>query len=93
MRLQGAKALRAGALTREDRFDNLHPVVVEMFHTLQDLLEVIKMCWLLTQLVLSSGLKTETVHLHVNFDVTDVGIQVFFVLFFFLFKYTYFRGK
>ena len=40
VRLQGAKALRAGALTDEDRFDHLHPVIVEMFHTLQDLLEV-----------------------------------------------------
>ena len=40
VRLQGAKALRAGALTPEDRFEHLEPVIVEMFHTQQDLLEV-----------------------------------------------------
>ena len=40
MRLQGAKFLRAGAHTATERFDNLHPTVCELFHTLQDFLEV-----------------------------------------------------
>ncbi|CAC5378815.1 unnamed protein product [Mytilus coruscus] len=39
VRLQGAKSLRAGAFTAEDRLEHLTPIVVEMFHTLQDFLE------------------------------------------------------
>ncbi|CAC5402478.1 unnamed protein product [Mytilus coruscus] len=34
-----AKSLRAGAFTAEDRLEHLTPIVVEMFHTLQDFLE------------------------------------------------------
>ncbi|WAR02013.1 hypothetical protein MAR_008571 [Mya arenaria] len=36
VRLQGAKALRAGAHTATERFNHLHPIIVELFHTLQD---------------------------------------------------------
>ncbi|XP_033748132.1 uncharacterized protein LOC117333109 [Pecten maximus] len=39
VRLQGAKNLVAGALTPKDRLEHLYPVIMEMFHTLQDLLE------------------------------------------------------
>ncbi|XP_048249938.1 uncharacterized protein LOC124128741 isoform X2 [Haliotis rufescens] len=42
VRLQGAKALREGCHTQQERFEQLEPVVVEMFHTLQDFLE--KLC-------------------------------------------------
>ena len=41
VRLQGAKALRLGAFTSKDRFEHLNPVIVEMYHTLQDFLEVL----------------------------------------------------
>ncbi|KAL4220323.1 hypothetical protein ACF0H5_020730 [Mactra antiquata] len=44
VRLQGAKSLRAGAHTQSDRFDHLYPVIIEMFHTLQDFLEVSLLC-------------------------------------------------
>jgi hypothetical protein len=40
VRLQGAKALRQGSHTPQERFDQLDPIIVEMFHTLQDFLEV-----------------------------------------------------
>lgn len=40
-RLQWAKALRSGAHTSLERFDNLSPMIIELFHTLQDFLEVI----------------------------------------------------
>lgn len=40
VRLDGAKTLRMGAHTRTERFDNLFPVVVEMFHMQMDFLEV-----------------------------------------------------
>ncbi|XP_033729432.1 uncharacterized protein LOC117318570 [Pecten maximus] len=40
-RLQGAKSLRAGAHTQQERFEQLYPIVIELFHTLQDFLEVI----------------------------------------------------
>lgn len=40
-RLQWAKALRSGALTSLERLDNLSPMIVELFHTIQDFLEVI----------------------------------------------------
>ncbi|CAC5399352.1 unnamed protein product [Mytilus coruscus] len=36
VRLQGAKSLRAGAFTAEYRLEQLTPIVVEMFRTLQD---------------------------------------------------------
>ncbi|XP_045169989.2 uncharacterized protein LOC123532592 [Mercenaria mercenaria] len=39
VRLDGAKNLRLGAHTAQERFDNLCPVVVEMFHTQMDFLE------------------------------------------------------
>lgn len=39
VRLDGAKNLRLGAHTPEERFDNLCPVIVEMFHTQMDFLE------------------------------------------------------
>ena len=41
IRLQGATALRNGSLTSTDRLEHLNPVIVEMFHTLQDFIEVI----------------------------------------------------
>ena len=41
VRLQGAKALRNGSLASTDRLEHLNPVIVEMFHALQDFLEVI----------------------------------------------------
>jgi hypothetical protein len=40
VRLQGAKALRNGSLTSIERLEHLNPVIVEMFHTLQDFLKV-----------------------------------------------------
>ena len=42
VRLDGAKNLRIGAHTAEERFDNLYPVIVELFHTQMDFLEVYK---------------------------------------------------
>uniref|UniRef100_A0A8W8NTK5 DUF6589 domain-containing protein n=1 Tax=Magallana gigas TaxID=29159 RepID=A0A8W8NTK5_MAGGI len=39
VRLQGAKACQDGALTAADRLEHMEPIIVEMFHTLQDLLE------------------------------------------------------
>ncbi|OWF51396.1 hypothetical protein KP79_PYT24309 [Mizuhopecten yessoensis] len=39
VRLQGAKAVQDGALTAVDRLEHLEPIIVELFHTLQDLLE------------------------------------------------------
>ncbi|XP_052089389.1 uncharacterized protein LOC127726061 isoform X1 [Mytilus californianus] len=42
VRFQGAKTLRAGAHTKQERFDQLYPIVIELFHTLQDFLE--KLC-------------------------------------------------
>ncbi|CAC5399355.1 unnamed protein product [Mytilus coruscus] len=36
---KGAKTLRAGAHTKQERFDQLYPMVIELFHTLQDFLE------------------------------------------------------
>ena len=39
--LQGAKALRLGAFTAKDWLEHLNQVIVEMFHTLQDFLEVL----------------------------------------------------
>ena len=41
VRLDGAKSLRAGAHTRAERFENLCPILVEMFHMQMDFLEVI----------------------------------------------------
>ncbi|KAH3815947.1 hypothetical protein DPMN_144486 [Dreissena polymorpha] len=40
VRLDGAKSLRLGAHTKEERFENLCPVVVEMFHMQMDFLHV-----------------------------------------------------
>lgn len=40
-KLQWAKALRSGAHTSLERFDNLSSMIVELFHTLQGFLEVI----------------------------------------------------
>lgn len=42
IRLQGAKSLRAGAHKQSERFDHLDPIIIELFHTLQDFLE--KLC-------------------------------------------------
>jgi len=39
-RFQGAKSLRAGTRTRQERFEQLYPMIMELFHTLQDFLEV-----------------------------------------------------
>ncbi|CAC5415326.1 unnamed protein product [Mytilus coruscus] len=39
VRFKGAKTLRAGAHTKQERFDQLYPMVIELFHTLQDFLE------------------------------------------------------
>ena len=39
-RFQGAKSLRAGTHTRQERFEQLYPMIMELFHTLQDFLEV-----------------------------------------------------
>ncbi|XP_013409173.1 uncharacterized protein LOC106172813 [Lingula anatina] len=39
VRLEGAKNLKAGALTKTDRLEHLNPIIIEMFHTRQDLLE------------------------------------------------------
>lgn len=40
-KLQWAKALRSGAHNSLERFGNLSPMIVELFHTLQGFLEVI----------------------------------------------------
>ncbi|XP_062608458.1 uncharacterized protein LOC134270281 [Saccostrea cucullata] len=42
VRLEGAKALRKGTHTAVERFDQLNPFIIELFHTLQDFLE--KLC-------------------------------------------------
>ncbi|WAR03079.1 hypothetical protein MAR_009637, partial [Mya arenaria] len=39
VRLDGTKTLTLGAHTPKERFDNLFPVVVEMFHTQMDFLK------------------------------------------------------
>ncbi|KAL4230439.1 hypothetical protein ACF0H5_010821 [Mactra antiquata] len=39
VRLDGAKTLRLGAHTTQEKFDNLYPVIIEMFHTQMDFLE------------------------------------------------------
>lgn len=41
VRFEGAKALRDGCLTVQERFDQLNPIIIELFHTLQDFIEVI----------------------------------------------------
>lgn len=38
---EGAKALRDGCHTVQERFDQLNPIIIELFHTLQDFIEVI----------------------------------------------------
>lgn len=38
--LQSAKNLRRGCFTQAERLEHLHPIIVEMFHTLMDFLEV-----------------------------------------------------
>ena len=40
VRLQEAKTLRSLSVTPEKRYDHLHPIVCEMWHSKQDLLEV-----------------------------------------------------
>lgn len=40
VRFQGAKSLCAGCHTYQERFEQLHPMIIELFHTLQDFLEV-----------------------------------------------------
>jgi hypothetical protein len=40
IRLQEAKNLRILSITPEKRFDDLHPIVCELWHSKQDLLEV-----------------------------------------------------
>lgn len=42
VRLQGAKFLRAGCHTATERLEILYPVVVKLFHTVMDFLEVKK---------------------------------------------------
>ncbi|XP_061170356.1 uncharacterized protein LOC133179673 [Saccostrea echinata] len=42
VRFQGAKALRAGCHTIQERMEQLNPIIIELFHTLQDFLQ--KMC-------------------------------------------------
>lgn len=41
VRFEGAKALRDGCHTVQERFDQLNPIIKELFHTLQDFIEVI----------------------------------------------------
>lgn len=38
--LQSAKNLRRGCFTQAERLEHLHPIIMEMFHTLMDFLEV-----------------------------------------------------
>lgn len=40
VRLQEAKNIRSLAVTPERRYDDLHPIVCEMWHSKQDFLEV-----------------------------------------------------
>lgn len=40
VRLDSAKNLRAGVHSSIERFEHLHPIVEELFHVQQDLLEV-----------------------------------------------------
>ena len=40
VRLQGAKNLRLGAHLPKERFENLEPMIIELFHTLMDFIEV-----------------------------------------------------
>ena len=45
VRLESAKRLRAGAHSSTERFEHLNPIVEELFHVQQDLLEVIYIIW------------------------------------------------
>lgn len=40
VRLQGAKLLLAGSHTSEEGLENLSPMIIELFHTMQDFLQV-----------------------------------------------------
>lgn len=42
VRLQSSRTLRAGAHTAHERLEHVQPVICEMFHTLQDFIEVIQ---------------------------------------------------
>ncbi|XP_021372556.1 uncharacterized protein LOC110462743 [Mizuhopecten yessoensis] len=42
VRLQSAGTLRAGAHTAQERLEHLQPVICEMFHTLQDFIEILQ---------------------------------------------------
>ncbi|XP_046578506.1 LOW QUALITY PROTEIN: uncharacterized protein LOC124286205 [Haliotis rubra] len=56
VRLQGVKALKEETHTVQSRFDQLEPVIVEMFHILQDFLE--KLCKAFLKLV--TGMDKDT---------------------------------
>ena len=43
VRFQGAKALRDGCHTVQERLEQLNPIIIELFHTLQDFLDVIEL--------------------------------------------------
>lgn len=61
VRLQGAKACQDGALTAADRLEHMEPIIVEMFHTLQDLLEVEKY---LMKLMINMVFLKQLIHVH-----------------------------
>lgn len=61
VRLQGAKACQDGALTAADRLEHMEPIIVEMFHTLQDLLEIEKY---LMKLMINMVFFKQLIHVH-----------------------------
>ncbi|XP_069125349.1 uncharacterized protein [Argopecten irradians] len=72
-RLQGAKSLRAGAHTQQERFEQLYPIIIELFHTLQDFLE--KLCKKFLKMDHSRNVAT-LAHLKLVIQRTNVNGQV-----------------
>ncbi|XP_050396775.1 uncharacterized protein LOC126815254 [Patella vulgata] len=73
VRLEGAKMLLAGSHTRIERCENLSPVVIEFFHTLQDFLE--KLCKKFL-IINKSRDKGTLAHLRVIIQRSNVNGQV-----------------
>lgn len=67
--LDSAKDLRAGAHEKLERFENLTPILEEMFHVQQDLLEVETCTDMLTN-VIDSGVSK-----HTNIYILNIELQ------------------
>jgi hypothetical protein len=73
VRLEGAKSLRKGAHTAVERFDQLNPFIIELFHTLQDFIEVLEK-------YVTRGL--ETVFVLMEFNLKSILTYIFILLIF-----------